>query len=89
MAHKHAPGTSTRGGVITTMDNTMKASSSPGDGNNMKAPFDKPHATGGGGIPTIIFAKGITAPAVPKPGQGGGTVPTVGGQGGQKRPGTK
>ena len=64
--HSGGPGVSTRGGVVTTMDNVMGASSSPGSGNKMKAPFDA-QSVGSGAIPTTVYAKGIQAPKVPKP----------------------
>lgn len=61
------PGVEERGGIRTTMQNAMKASSSPGSGNKMKAPFDG----GTSGIPTTVYARGIKAPSVPKPSEGG------------------
>lgn len=85
MAHGKSPGTKTRGGVNSTMENAMGASSSPGAGNGMSGPFDKPHSMGGGAIPTTCYDRSMPDPKVPKPMQG----PPLGAQGGQKRPGTK
>lgn len=81
--HKKAPGTETRGGVTSTMGNPMKASSSVGSSTTMKPPFNQPRA-GGDKLPTTVMAKGITAPAVPKPSQ---PAPN-GAQGGQARKGS-
>ena len=83
-SHSGGPGVETRGGVTSTMNNPMKASSSPGSGNRMKAPFDA-ESRGAGAIPTTVTARGITAPKVPAPTQSA----VLGAQGGQKRPGTK
>ncbi len=80
-SHSGGPGVTTRGGVSTTMDNPMKASSSPGSGNKMKGPFDA-ESRGSGAIPTTVMAKGITAPSVPKP--TGGPVGTNNGPGRRK-----
>ena len=89
MAQGKGPGTNTRGGVTSTMGNAMKVSSSPGEGNGMSGPFDKKHDLGGGGIPVTMYDKSMPDPKVPKPGEGQGNTPILGGQGGQKRPGTK
>lgn len=82
-SHKTAPGTETRGGVNSTMGNPMKASSSPGSGNGMKAPFSQPHSTGGGAIPTKVYETGIKTPSVPAPSQPA----PLGAKGGQQRKG--
>lgn len=91
MAHGKAPGTTTKGGVTSTMSNAMKASTTQSS-NSMKGPFDKPHSTGGGGIPVKMYDTSIGTPKVPTASvleKGKGTGPILGAQGGQKRPGTK
>ncbi len=75
------PGTSTRRGVCSTMDNPFGkgvSTSAPGgmDGRN-KAPFDKPQAMGGGGIPTKFFDP-MTA-TLPKTVSAGMVAPPIGG----------
>lgn len=82
-----APGTSTRGGVSTTMGNANGVSSTPSGGKGMGAPFDKGRSGGdsGSNIPTKIYADSIKAPKLPQPSQPSPN----GGQGGQQRRGTK
>lgn len=82
MGHKKSPGTHERGGVCSTMNDAMHVKASPGKGNHMDGPFGK-YPPAGGGIPTTMYARGITAPAVPAPSQ---TAPS---QQGNLRPGTK
>jgi hypothetical protein len=82
-----APGTSTRGGVNSTMSNANSVSTRAA-GNGMSAPFNQPRAGGDGGsnIPTRVYDTSMGKPAVPsKTTQEG----YLGAQGGQKRPGTK
>jgi len=81
------PGTYTNGGVRCTMDPPFAKASKSGAGGTMdrnKAPFDKPHDTGGGGIPLVFYddMKG-TPNSTPAPGQ---VAPS---QQGGKRVGTK
>jgi hypothetical protein len=86
--HSGGPGTSTNRGVTSTMSNANNVKTSTGS-NGMGAPFDKPHSMGNGGIPLTMYDKSIKTPAVPAPMAGQNTVPTLGGQGGQKRSGSK
>jgi len=88
MSHGKAPGTHTRGGVNSTMGDANHVSTNK-PANGMTGAFGAPRATGGGAIPTIVYADAMPKVAVPAPNAGQGTAPTYGGQGGQKRPGTK
>lgn len=88
--HSGGPGTYMQNSVNCTMDAPFakamnQKSGSGGTMDRNKAPFDKPHDTGGGGIPLVFYddmssSVGTRAPA---PGQ---TAPS---QQGNKRPGTK
>lgn len=88
MAKSQAPGTHTSRGVNTTMGNASGGSASM-ESNSMKGPFDKKHDVGGDGIPVKMYDTGLGSVSVPKPGAGQGNSPILGGEGGQKRPGTK
>ena len=83
MAKNCGPGVSERGGVRTTMGNANNASTNQ-PSNGMKAPFDKAHSTGGGGIPVTMYDQSMKAPKMPSPSQ-----PGPGSTGGQQRSGTK
>ena len=77
--HGGGPGTNTRGGVVSTMQNANNAKTAM-PSNGMKAPFDKPHSTGGGSIPVKMYDQSIKTPALPAPSQ-----PAPGRTGGQQR----
>lgn len=79
-SHSGGPGTNTRGGVVSTIENASGAKTSMGS-NGMGAPFEKPHSTGGGGIPVTMYDKSMKAGKVPAPSQKG-----PGYTGGQSRP---
>lgn len=89
-SHSRGPGVETRGGVSGTMGNANKVSTT-GQTNGMGAPFSHPRAGGNGGsnIPTHVYDGNMPKVSVPKPGAGQGNSPIMGGQGGQKRPGTE
>lgn len=91
MGQGKAPGTNTRGGVNSTMENANKVSSTPAGGEGLGAPFDQARSGGNSGsnIPTITYDRTMPDPKVPPVSYGQGTTPVLGGQGGQKRPGTK
>lgn len=89
MAQGKAPGTNTRGGVTSTMENANKVSSDPGGGKGMSGPFDQARSGGNGGsnIPQTMYDTQMPAGKLPPVSYGQNTTPISGGQGGQQRPG--
>lgn len=79
-----APGTSTRGGVCTTMDAPFKKASM-GSQQNMTGTFDKPRSGGANGLPTKTYDSLGGPSSTPKP----GFAATAPSQQGPRRPGQR